>query len=70
MKVAVTNVGSKAPEPEDSTKNENRLDVGKQAMERAISLQADILVLPGGFLVSKNSESKRKLADSLIAHVW
>jgi len=66
MKVAVTNVGSKAPEPEDATKNVNRLDAGKQAMERAISLQADILVLPGGFLVSKNSESKQKLADSLI----
>jgi hypothetical protein len=57
-------VGSKAPE--DATKNESRLNVGKQAMERAISLLADILVLPGGFLVGKNSESKQKLADSLI----
>lgn len=57
-------MGSKAPE--DATKNESRLDVGKQAMERAISLLADILVLPGGFLVGKNSESKQKLADSLI----
>jgi hypothetical protein len=57
-------VRSKAPE--DATKNESRLDVGKQAMERAISLLADILVLPGGFLVGKNSESKQKLADSLI----
>ena len=66
MKVAVTNVGSKAPEPEDATKNKSRLNAGKQAMEIAISLQADIFVLPGGFLVSKNSESRQKLADSLI----
>jgi hypothetical protein len=68
IRIAIANVGSIGPEHEDATKNENesRLEASKQAIERAFSLQADILVLPGGFLVCRNSESKQNLAESLI----
>jgi hypothetical protein len=64
MKVAVTTVGSKGPE--DAIKNEGRLKAGKQAIEEAKSLQAEVLVLPGGFLVSNDSISRSQLANSLI----
>ncbi len=64
MKVAITTVGCKGPE--DESKNEGRLKAGKLAMAKAKSLGADILVLPGGFTVGNDSESRRRIADALI----
>ena len=64
MKAILTTVGSKGPE--DATKNECRLEAGKLAMERANSLGSDILILPAGFLVSNNSKSRQRIADTLI----
>jgi hypothetical protein len=64
MRVAITTVGSRGSE--DENRNQSRLEAGKQAIEKANLLQSDLLVLPGGFLVSKCSESRQMLADSLI----
>ncbi len=64
MKVAITTVGSKGPE--DESKNEGRLKAGKLAMAKAKSLGADILVLPGGFVVGNNFKSRQQIADVLI----
>ena len=64
MRVAVTTVGSKGPE--DESKNEGRLNAGKMAMAKAKSLGADILVLPGGFVVGNNFKSRQQIADVLI----
>ncbi|MDD2836753.1 MAG: hypothetical protein PHY05_11485 [Methanothrix sp.] len=64
MKVAITTVGCKGPE--DESKNEGRLKAGKLAMAKAKSLGADILVLPGGFVVGNDSESRQRIANALI----
>lgn len=64
MKVAITTVGSKGPE--DESKNEGRLKAGKLAMAKAKSLGADILVLPGGFVVGNDFKSRQRIADALI----
>lgn len=64
MKVAITTVGSKGPE--DETKNEGRLKAGKLAMAKAKSLGSDILVLPGGFVIGNDFESRQRIADALI----
>ncbi|MDD2756918.1 MAG: hypothetical protein PHS80_15500 [Methanothrix sp.] len=63
MKVAITTVGSKGPE--DESKNEGRLKAGKLAMAKAKSLGADILVLPGGFVVGNDFKSRQKIAYAL-----
>ncbi len=64
MKVAITTVGCKGPE--DESKNEGRLKAGKLAIAKAKSLGADILVLPGGFVVGNDSRSRQRISDALI----
>lgn len=64
MKIAITTVGSK--EPEDESKNEGRLKAGKLAMAKAKSLGADVLVLPAGFVVANDFESRQRITDALI----
>jgi hypothetical protein len=64
MNVAIATVGCIGPE--DETKNEGRLKSGKLAMAKAKSLGADLLALPGGFLVGNDSESMKRKADEFI----
>jgi hypothetical protein len=64
VKVAITTVGSKSPE--DAAKNEDRLKAGKEAMEKAKPLGAEILVLPAGFFVCGDSKSRQRIAYKLI----
>ena len=66
MKVAVTMVGSKAP-PEGETQNGNRINACNQAVDIAKSKDADIVILPCGFLNRENPKSSRQeIADALI----
>jgi hypothetical protein len=65
MKVAVTTVGSKGP-PEDETQNGNRINAGNQAIEIAKSKDADLLILPAGFLFHTDSKSRHEIAYALI----
>lgn len=66
MKVAVTMVGSEKP-PKDETQNINRINAGSNAIDIAKSKDANIVILPGGFLIRKDPKSSlQKIAEALI----
>jgi len=65
MKVVATTVGSKGPESQ--VHNQERLDAAKQALINAKQMLADVLVLPGGFFTSHDSQSRQRIANSLIS---
>lgn len=64
MKVVATTVGSKGPESQ--VHNQERLDAAKQALIEAKAMGTDVLVLPGGFFTSNDSQSRKHIANSLI----
>lgn len=64
MKIAATTVGTK--EPETPAQNQQRLEAAKKALRKSKDLGADVLVLPGGFFKTYDSQSGRRIADSLI----
>lgn len=64
MKIAATTVGSQGPET--PTQNQQRLEAAKQALIKSKDLGADVLVLPGGFFTCDDSQSGRRIANSLI----
>lgn len=64
MKIAATTVGTKGPET--PAQNQQRLEAAKQALIKSKDLGADVLVLPGGFFNTYDSQSGRRIANSLI----
>lgn len=65
MKVVATTVGSKGPESQ--VYNKQRLEAAKQALLEVQQMKADILVLPAGFFTSHDSQSRQRIANSLIS---
>ncbi len=65
MKVITTTVGRSRPENE--AENPERLEAARQALKKAATLGADLLVLPGGFLTAGNNSRRDALAASLIS---
>ncbi|HUU62411.1 MAG TPA: hypothetical protein VMX96_00585 [Dehalococcoidia bacterium] len=64
MKIAATTVGTQGPET--PAENQQRLEAAKQALIAAKELGADVLVLPGGFFTCDDSQSRQRIANSLI----
>ena len=64
MKIAATTVGTQGPET--PAQNQQRLIAAKQALIAAKELDADVLVLPGGFFVTYDHRSSDDTAKSLI----
>jgi len=65
MKIAATTVGTQGPET--PAQNQQRLEAAKHALIKAKAIEADVLVLPGGFFTSGDSQSREHIANSLIS---
>ena len=65
MKVVATTVGRKGPD--DESWNDRRLEASEQAVAQAAKLGADVIVLPGGFLFTRKTESRNDMATALIS---
>jgi len=63
MEVAATTVGTRGPET--PAQNQQRLEAAKQALIAAKELGANVLVLPGGFFKTYDSQSRKNIADAL-----
>ena len=64
MKIVTTTVGCRGPEGE--RQNQERLIAAKRALEKAINLSADLIVLPGGFFTVGSSQAREAVAQSLV----
>ena len=64
MKIAATTVGTKGPET--PAQNQQRLEAARQALMAAKELDADVLVLPGGYFKTYDHRSRDDIAKSLM----